>query len=47
MKTMTTLFEAILEKVEAPGSTLSTFFVVIIVLVLGAGSLYVLLNTQA
>jgi hypothetical protein len=47
MKMMSTLLEAVIDKVEAPGQSSSAFVVVLVVLALGAGSLYILLNTPA
>ncbi|MDQ6814957.1 MAG: hypothetical protein M3040_14570 [Bacteroidota bacterium] len=46
MKVMSEWLETVIEQVNQPKSN-STVLVVLIVLILGAGSLYMLLNTQA
>ena len=46
MKMMSEWLETVIEKVNQPKSS-SVFLLVLIVLILGAGSLYMLLNTNA
>jgi flagellar basal body-associated protein FliL len=46
MKMMSEWLETVIENVSQPRST-SVFLLVLIVLILGAGSLYMLLNTHA
>lgn len=47
MKAMSEWFEAIVENVSQPRQRSAVFLVILLVLVLGAGSLYMLLNTPS
>ncbi|HSU48936.1 MAG TPA: hypothetical protein VLJ41_00010 [Segetibacter sp.] len=47
MKLMSEWFEGLIENVTSPKNWSSVFFLVLLVLALGAGSLYMLINSPA